>query len=254
MIWILGLGVFGAVVSNFQPKPSTVPTDEVQLAKEAADKRDNATLYAAKAAVARSMKDPRSAEFSNSFGWLKHGERVACGYINAKNSFGAMAGSTRWLVRADRGVVLIRDMLNAEKFAPEWNRFCVGNPDDLKDEPTEFLGVSLRKTVPVSLKPYDTAGNVWVPKSAPAQDFLGVSMEPSYMAERDIVKGVQATAKGQQAFGTLRTNLFRTFGVPVSDNGPQGQRTIWNWGPDRTVMQLTYARQQGQTTLSITTR
>jgi hypothetical protein len=51
------------------------------------------TIVAAKRAVTNSLKDPESAEFKNVYANYTDGYGVvACGYVNAKNSFGGYTG------------------------------------------------------------------------------------------------------------------------------------------------------------------
>lgn len=51
------------------------------------------TIVAAKRAVTNSLKDPGSAEFKNVYANYTDGYGVvACGYVNAKNSFGGYTG------------------------------------------------------------------------------------------------------------------------------------------------------------------
>lgn len=60
--------------------------------------------FTAQKIVSKSLKDPDSAKFSDEFTILqpKNNDGLtllsACGYVNGKNSFGALAGNTRYVV------------------------------------------------------------------------------------------------------------------------------------------------------------
>lgn len=90
--------------------------------------RDLTTEAMGKRAVLASLKDPSSAQFGDSFGRLKHGKRVACGYVNARNGFGGYAGSTPWVMVVEDNVLLFRGG-DGGRFARTWNRYCTGDPD-----------------------------------------------------------------------------------------------------------------------------
>lgn len=68
--------------------------------KEAAHKEDvNQREFVAKAqhAVKTHLKDPGSAVFSSDYVYSPNGVFFACGNVNAKNSFGALAGNKRYV-------------------------------------------------------------------------------------------------------------------------------------------------------------
>ena len=71
---------------------------------------DDQARYSAQNSVAEHLKDPDSAKFGPSFivrerGQLKNGLETSavCGIVNAKNSFGAYAGGSRYVVLQMRG-------------------------------------------------------------------------------------------------------------------------------------------------------
>ncbi|MBB3320901.1 hypothetical protein [Atlantibacter sp. RC6] len=72
---------------------------------------------AAKDSVKSSLKDASSAQFSGDF---QGKNDSVCGYVNAKNSFGAYAGKTRYV--SANGVSSIDD--GSEGFASRWNDAC----------------------------------------------------------------------------------------------------------------------------------
>lgn len=72
----------------------------------------------AKEAVAGQMKDPNSIEFRNIVSYPD--KDLVCGEVNAKNSYGAYSGYTRFYYY--RGDVWLRD--NAPESAPNYEDMC----------------------------------------------------------------------------------------------------------------------------------
>lgn len=129
---VLGaLIVIGTAVSLFtNPSPATAPVvSPAEQAKRDQFLRDQTTEALGRQTIRAQLRDPRSAQFGESFGRLKHGKRVACGYVNARNAFGGYAGDTPWVMVIEDGTVLIRSGDNAGRFAKVWNRYCTGEPD-----------------------------------------------------------------------------------------------------------------------------
>ena len=249
------LGAIGAIVkvAGGGATGDHVASDPATLAEEARDTRDNRTLYAGRTAITATMKDPASAVFSRSFAWLKHGERVGCGYVNARNSFGALAGDTQWLFRADSGVGLVRSYANYERFRVQWNRYCVGASDDLKAAPSAFISVKIGARVPSSLRPYDAAKQVWVFRDPMPRRFLGIAvLDPTYMTDQGRTLAAQATAKGRGAYDSLRQKMAAAYGIPTSDSGADGSQVSWDWGRGKILAELTYRVDHNQTTVSLT--
>lgn len=63
---------------------------------------ESALIDSAKAAVARSLKDPESARFADlRIGRTANGEPVVCGTVNAKNSYGGYTGAAPFFYTQD---------------------------------------------------------------------------------------------------------------------------------------------------------
>lgn len=61
-------------------------------------------------AIAHDLKDPASAQFRSLRTYaLANGERITCGEVNGKNSFGAYVGFQPFYVRHFKGQVLSKD-------------------------------------------------------------------------------------------------------------------------------------------------
>lgn len=253
LVAVIAIMALGIALSQRDMRAKPQQDDEVQKAMAAITSRDDHTLTAAKIAIKSAMKDPESAKFGDSFAWLKRGERVACGSINAKNGFGAMAGATRWIVRVDKSVALLKEPGNGATFAPMWNRYCVGAPDDLKAEPTEFLGVKLGSAIPAGLQAYDDSRRVWVLQDNKPREFFGTAIfEASFTADNGRVFGAQATAKGKPAYDELRRAMFKKYGPPTFDDPDDAPVVKWDWGPGETLIQLSFNSKRQQALLLIT--
>jgi len=80
---------------------------------------------------------------------------VACGYVNAKNSFGAMAGASPWLVIVETKTALIQTPENTGRFDPLWNKYCASPEDGNQPQrgpPDAFRGVKWNSTLPSDQK------------------------------------------------------------------------------------------------------
>ena len=245
----IGASVFAlSQLMHFLPKAAP---DPVSQAIDAADKRNVHIRLEGEAAVKAALRDPASADFSGSFGWRRKGEDVACGYVNARNGFGAMAGRAHWVVTASE--VTIESPANAGHVSALWNRFCIGHSDDLKSPPTEFLGVRLGSHPAAPLRAYDASRKVWVFGDASKRAYLGVDLiEPTFTTDGGRIFGAQATASGKAAFDTLRAKLFEQFGLPTSDSPYQHPETKWDWGQRGAVVDRTYDADHDRGTLAIT--
>jgi len=78
------------------------------------------TIVAAKRAVKNSLKDPESAEFKDVYANYTDGyDVVACGYVNAKNSFGGYTGYKAF-VSSGKSVI----MEGQDDILKAWNSAC----------------------------------------------------------------------------------------------------------------------------------
>ncbi|VXB76145.1 conserved membrane hypothetical protein [Pantoea brenneri] len=73
--------------------------DRQQIIEQAKkeDMQQREFVSKAQYAVKVNLKDPGSAAFSSDSYHSSNGSSFACGYVNAKNSFGAMAGNKRYI-------------------------------------------------------------------------------------------------------------------------------------------------------------
>lgn len=123
---VLIIGAAAQIYYGGGIEPETLTPE--QEAERAAYQRDLATLETGRAAIRDMLKDPESARFGEAIGRVKHGQRVACGFVNGRNSFGGYAGEQRWVVLPDKNLALIRGVDGA-RFDQTWNRYCTGEAD-----------------------------------------------------------------------------------------------------------------------------
>src|SRR4029078_10411134 len=90
---------------------------------------------------------------------------LACGYVNAKNSFGAMAGQSRFIF--DHGSVLFEQ--GGSGFARRWNAECIDKPSN--PPPTGAGGIRWGAAPPATLKLFSPATDeglaVYTPREKP---------------------------------------------------------------------------------------
>lgn len=125
-VWAVSAAIAAVVGVASHPDAPPSPAEKAQRDREADD-------YAMKSlgeqTIRAMLKDPGSGVFSQSEGRVKDGLHIACGYVNAKNSFGAMAGNAPWLVIEERKIAMIANSENGEQFRRLWNTYCVGAED-----------------------------------------------------------------------------------------------------------------------------
>ena len=150
IVVIFGMGMIGSAYQNATQSPEK--ESALDRAEEVRANGDLTTLTIAQQVIQQSMKDPSSAEFSRGYGRMKHGQRVACGWVNGKNSFGAFTGPEQWLVITDQNIAMVRGFDNQARFVRLWNKYCAGLDDRDKPFPREVFGVKFNARPPAALR------------------------------------------------------------------------------------------------------
>lgn len=86
------------------------------------ESKDQAFLTEQQESVRRTLKDPQSAQFSEVYISRIAGTPSACGYVNAKNSFGGYVGRRRFM--AENGRVFVEDSDDDKAFNLLWPLRC----------------------------------------------------------------------------------------------------------------------------------
>lgn len=94
------------------------PSPEIQQ-----ESKDRAMVMAAQDMVRATLKDPESAQFRNGRIRKFQGKDVACGEVNANNSFGGKTGFKRYVAASEDAVVTEEGMEPAE-FEKVWGEIC----------------------------------------------------------------------------------------------------------------------------------
>ena len=82
-------------------------------------------------AVLARLKDPGRAEFRNVHFYSGSGAPIACGEVNARNSFGGYTGFMRFIAKGPSALaVLESDMESPAEMTRAWKQLCVKVPGD----------------------------------------------------------------------------------------------------------------------------
>lgn len=272
---VVGYGFLGlvalAVIGNFVngPSKSVQSADSSQHAREA---EDYATKTLGEQAIRSMLKDPDSGVFTGSMGRIKDGLHVACGYVNAKNSFGAMAGASPWLVIVETKVALIQTSENAGRFNPLWNKYCA-SPEDgdqpQRKPPDAFRDIKWNSTLlsdqrlrAAALKGCTTIVEQKNVADMPPCSHMHIETDDiDLFTQRQNVAPIYDVSVSEQVFewshekfwmgevfiydyrpadlAKLRNALTDQFGKPTFTNG-QAHITKWRWPSKKLEIVLTF--------------
>ena len=249
----LGLGLVAAIINPRAGQSGAgAASDDAVAQMQARKQADDALLYRAQAIIQRGLKDPSSAEFSDGYARMKKGQHVACGYVNAKNSFGAMAGASQWIVVPDRGIALVRGYENNGKFVGLWNTYCSGRDDRDKPITAEIFGIRLGSRRPTNLKSFEGNADVLVFSRGKPSEYLGVPLRDAWMeADHGRVSGGSASAHGPDAYDKWRSALLGSYGAPTSVGDGERGALEWKRTGGSADAHLSYNPTTDQTLLSI---
>jgi len=114
------LGLCGLLGALDLRSSSVAPTSAANLPLSSSQEfiwiRNNQRL------IAKRLKDPGSAKFGNDFVSYKSGAPVVCGTVNAKNSFGAYSGATRYIGAGETIGTYMEG--EAKDFDDLWRKVC----------------------------------------------------------------------------------------------------------------------------------
>jgi hypothetical protein len=239
---LLGLGVLAQIAgsgggSNLSPSASKIDIDPQRKAKGMA-------AYLAKQAVTTSLKDPASADFGNVWG-MSPG--VACGLVNAKNSFGAMSGSTRFIYSSGR----VEFEKTGGAFPKRWNATCMDKPS--APAPTGPAGMQWGSKPTSRLKliaPATSEGLAeYVPVAHPAP-LEGVPVaEAGYSFEHKKLFSADFFIDGESGHAAILAALVKKYGTPQEYDEVTGVYK-WKWPDHRVSVRIYLNPKGGRTTVS----
>jgi len=120
--WI-GVAVVGLFTYAHYTDPPRKPEPRAAKPKEApAELSDFSRVLTAQREVGRLLKDPESARFGDTYVSRRGGVPVVCGTVNARNSFGGMSGSQRFISNA--GMSALEEQVEDGGFNDVWRKMC----------------------------------------------------------------------------------------------------------------------------------
>lgn len=127
----IALIVFAVIVFSAALAPSGTSTSlNAPREKTQAEKDADAgwtAIAVAKRVMEQSLKDPDSAKFGPVFAvQTDDGQAVACGHVNAKNSFGGYSGEKGFILGS--GIAVLEEEAGPSKWVASWNRICANRP------------------------------------------------------------------------------------------------------------------------------
>lgn len=270
---ILGLGFLGLVALSAIGRLIGGPSTPSTPAQNTQADEDYATKALGEQAIRSMLKDPDSGVFTESDGHTRDGMHVACGYVNAKNSFGAMAGASAWLVIVETKVALIQTPENSAKFVSLWNKYCASQPAEPQHSaPTGFRDIKwfsplpsiqmLQKTVlkgcpkvidekiveqgerppcghEHSITDDDDADYFFQRQNVPPIFGVPVSEQMLHWSYRKFFGGVVWIYNYKESdLKKLRAALINQYGQPTFEN-QEAHITNWKWADKKLEIMLT---------------
>jgi hypothetical protein len=112
------------------PRPPLCMSDLNEARDRAsAEQRENdrrqTVMLQAEEEIRKRLKDGESARFYETT-WRRGSQEAVCGYVNAKNSFGAYIGRAPWVINVTEGSVRIIDKDSPMYAEALYNGFCGG--------------------------------------------------------------------------------------------------------------------------------
>lgn len=243
-----GLVGLSVLVQIAQPRRSGVDNAQSESATkidvDPGRKDKDMAAYLAKQAVPTALKDPSSADFGDVWGMSAN---IACGFVNAKNSFGAMTGQTRFIF--DSGRVEFEKMDGG--LARRWNALCVDKPSTPAPTGAGTLRWGARPTN--NLKQYAPTTSeglaLYVPKAHPGP-LEGVTVaESDYSFDHKRLWSVDFYIDGENNRDAILSALVKKFGTPQQYDESAGTYA-WKWPASKVSVHLNYEANHGRTTVT----
>lgn len=217
--------------------PAVDPVDPMRAVKD-----QSATV--ARELVPRAMKDPSSAKFGNVWGVTTG---VACGYVNGKNSFGAMTGQQGFIMAG--GSV---EFEGAPGFVRHWNTLCVKKL--LSKPPQGVLDMRWGSRPGGNLKPTSepTDGLQLFAPNGSAPILEGVqSNDAAFAFDHGKLYGANYYFDGEAARDAVRAALIKKFGPPLTYDEDANSYN-WEWPKQQISIDMTFSDSAKRTTVNYT--
>ncbi|KTE19780.1 hypothetical protein ATE67_14210 [Sphingopyxis sp. H050] len=131
--WFAAMLVGAVILSNVLPRHSSSPPPkaETEISSFADVGKQNAWIAASQISIKGRLKDPDSAEFRNVHFYSGGKTAVACGEVNAKNSFGGYSGYERFVAAGPTELAFLEsDLSSRSEMDKVWKELCVKAPTD----------------------------------------------------------------------------------------------------------------------------
>ena len=238
--WLVLIAVMMAI-SQPTPEGETATAAQIDVDPQRVDK--DRAAYMAKRAVPTAVKDPSSAEFGKIWGMSA---TVACGFVNGKNGFGAMAGQTRFIY--DAGDVQFQE--SSANFVHNWKKLCVDKPK--VTAPTGVAGIRWGGKPTSALKPYmpetDDGLSLYVSRGIP-EPLEGVPVaEASFSFDHKHLYSADFYLDGEAQRDAILRKLVDKYGTPQSYDQGAGNYS-WSW-PKNLTIHVRFDAKHGRTTVT----
>lgn len=239
--WMVIILVSVAGSSRMSPSPTPKTGSKLDIDPDRALKKHEAAV--AREIVSSALKDPSSAVFGDVWGMSS---TVACGSVNAKNSFGAMAGRERFIL--DGGKVSFEH--KEAGFDHHWKKACVDRPHVAA--PESVAGIRWDSRPPSNLKQYAPATDeglaVYVPKTSP-NPLEGVSVaEADFTFDHHRLFGADFYIDGEARRDAILAAYLKRYGTPQAYDEGAGSFE-WKW-PSGTSISIHYDANHGRTAVN----
>jgi hypothetical protein len=227
--WLAFLVITIGRSGGFAGQSATAP-----LAESPEQHERGVAAAVAKMEVPQFMKDPGSAQFGRVWGM---GPNQACGFVNGKNSFGAMTGDQRFIFAA--GSVEFEG--GSPRFARHWNALCVDKL--LTAAPPGVLGRRWGSRPGADLKLYapttDEGLSLYVPRHATAP-FDGVPVADADLRfDHGRLYGGDLYVDGEANRDAIKAALAKRYGTPLeSDDATHSYK--WTWPQRHVAVSMSY--------------
>lgn len=243
---VVGFGwlvLIAVIITISQPTPESQKATDSQVDVDPQRVDKDRAAYMAKQAVPTAMKDPSSAEFGKIWGMSA---TVACGFVNGKNGFGAMAGQTRFIY--DAGSVQLQE--SSANFVRNWNKLCIDKPKVAA--PTRVAGIKWGGKPTSALKLYmpetDEGISIYVPTGQPAP-LEGVPVaEADFSFDHKHLYSANFYLDGEARRDAILRKLVDKYGTPQSYDQDAGNYS-WSW-PKVMTIYVRFDAKHGRTTVT----
>ncbi len=131
--WFAAMLGGAVILSNLLPRHTSSPPQSAETETSPFDdvSKQDAWIAASQISIKGRLKNPGSAEFRNVHFYSGGKTAVACGEVNAKNSFGGYGGYERFVAAGPTELAFLEsDLSTPAEMNKVWEELCVKAPTD----------------------------------------------------------------------------------------------------------------------------